>query len=173
MAPSTRLRSKPERRVNYAAPTGRSGARGNPIILEATPEPEPVPVSEGVDAAPRSRRKTVARVKSGGVTKPKTVTTKEANAATKLKKQERPAKLECSICATTKNTRRSFRIPGDAETCDHFKSVCGQCIQRLIKTKIADRQLAEAEVGCIFPACKQTLDIGILKIAISKSSFEE
>jgi hypothetical protein len=174
MAPSTRLRSKPARRVNYAAPpTGRSGTRGNPILLEATLEPESLPVAEDVESAPRSRRKAVVRVKSGGVTKPKAGTKKAGKAATTSKKQERPAKLECSICATTKNTLRSFKIPEDAETCDHFKSVCGQCIQRLTKTKIADRQLAEAEVGCMFPACQETLDMGTLKIAISKSCFEE
>jgi hypothetical protein len=174
MAPSTRLRSKPAPRVDYAAPpTGRARTRGNPIVLEETPEPESVSGSEDIEPYPRSKRKAVARVKAGGVTKPKAGVEKAGKAATTPRKKEWPSKLECSICATTKNTLRSFKIPEDAETCDHFKSVCGPCIQKLIKTKIANRQLTEAEVGCMFPACKRTLDMGTLKIAVSKSSFEE
>jgi len=185
MAPSTRLRANPARRVAYAEPTGREGSRGNPIALEATPPPEPV-----VPPAPRERaarkpatRKpagkqpalTVPRTRSGAVVKPKETPEKAVFKKEKKKKKKAPpAKRECSICASTKTVSTCFRLDGHEDACEHFKNTCGQCIQRMVSVKISQRQLGEADLACPVPGCAHVLDYTTLKHAFTnKALFAE
>jgi hypothetical protein len=172
MAPSTRLRSKPALRVNYADTTHRNpspvGSRDNPVQLEETPEPT-MPVLKTAHK-PATPHKHVTRVEAGAVVKPK----KEPNIvkrSPRTRRKVRPAKQECSICVTTKSTTSSFKVPEDA--CDHFQNICGACIQKMMKTKVAERQLAEAALFCPFPNCNHALDYTALKGAVSKPAFEE
>jgi hypothetical protein len=170
MAPSTRLRSKPGRRVNHSDTTkpGPVGSRGNPVLLEETAGPTtPVRKTSRKPAAPR---KPVTRVKSGAVVKPK-AESKAAKRSPKPRRKARPAKQECSICVTTKSTSSSFKVTEDA--CEHFQSICGLCIQKMLKSKVAERQFAETELSCPFPDCKHALDYTALKGAVSKAAFEE
>ena len=176
MAPSTRLRSRPERRVNYA-PAGRAGTRGNPILLEESPAPRAIAgrqseVPETTMPARKSTRNRVARVKAGAIVKPKVKSTKAVNAAPKPKKRkERPVRQECSICAATKSTLRSFKVPEDANACEHFETICNPCIQKMLRTKVTERQLNEAELACPFPKCDHVLDFTALKKTVSKAEF--
>jgi hypothetical protein len=151
MAPSTRLRSRPELRVNYAPTeqhdghTKRKPAARKPAVVE---EPR---------ASTSSRRKTTVRVKSGGVVKPK--------------QSDRPKKTECSICATTKLTGRCFKAPVD--TCEHFINTCTLCITNMLRVKVAKRRLEEAELSCPFPDCNHALDYTTLKVIVNKAVFHE
>jgi hypothetical protein len=187
MALSTRLRSKPELRVNYAALTSQTGSRGNPIVLEQSSVPEPTPTMASPSspsrrptrkptsrAAPKETPKTSARVKAGAVVKPKAeVKKKSGKVAPTSKKKERPVKIECIICAESKTTARSFKVPEDAETCDHFKTTCGPCIQKYLKAKVSDRKLDEQELLCGFLKCDGKMDIALLRAAVSKTAFVE
>jgi hypothetical protein len=174
MAPSTRLRSKPERRVNYSdttKPGPAVGSRGNPALLEETPRP--TTSVRKTSRKPAPPRKPVTRVKSGAVVKPKAESKAESKAAKrspKPKRKARPAKQECSLCATTKSTSSSFKVPEDA--CEHFQGICGVCIQKMLKSKVAEHQFAEAELSCPFPDCEHALDYTALKGAVSKAAFE-
>ncbi|KAF1947055.1 hypothetical protein EJ02DRAFT_172583 [Clathrospora elynae] len=190
MAPSTRLRSNAGTRVNYAPdPIGRLGTRGNSIPLEETSEPGPATAArktarksvtrinqqsaspEPTLPAQKTARKTVVRVKAGAVAKARAEPKRAVKAAPKPKKKERPTTLECFICATTKNTARSFKAPDDA--CEHFHAICNHCIQKMLKTKVAGRQLAEAGLACPFPNCDHALDYAALKTTINKPTFDD
>src|SRR4051812_41416804 len=127
MAPSTRLRARLERRVNYAESAAPVGTRANPVRLEDTPEPlsSPEPTAPSRKATRKSTARIstarpkytsifgpfspdhdrVTRVRAGAVVKP-TPERKATEKAAKSKKKEPPAKRECSICATTKVTAR-------------------------------------------------------------------
>lgn len=179
MAPSTRLRANPARRVAYAEPTGRESSRGNPIALEDTPPPEPV-----VPPAPRKRaaRKpagkqpalTVPRTQAGAVVKLKELSEQTAVKKEKKKKKATPAKRECSICASTKSVATCFRLAGHEDACEHFENTCGQCVQRMISVNISQRQLGEAELACPVPGCADVLDYTTLKRAFTnKALFAE
>jgi outer membrane biosynthesis protein TonB len=176
MAPKTRLRSKPALHMDYVDMSDPDpalvGSRHNPVQLEDTPEP-PTPVRKTARKparTPVTPRKSVTRVKSGAVVKPKKEP-KVVRRSPKPKRKVRPAKQECSICVTTKSTASSFKVPEDA--CEHFQSICGLCIQRMLKTKVAERQLAEPGLPCPFPDCKHALDYTALKGAVTKAAFEE
>ncbi|KAL1793555.1 hypothetical protein ACET3X_008537 [Alternaria dauci] len=153
MVPSTRLRSMPERRINYAA-------RANGIHASA----------ESPDASPTTAPRRVARVKAGAVVKPKSGP-KVREKAPARKKKERPAKRECSICATEKVPTRSFKAPDDA--CEHLRSICNMCVAKMLKTKVAERQLGEAELSCPFPKCGHLLDYPALTVIVSTAAFED
>jgi hypothetical protein len=196
MAPSTRLRARPERRVNYAEASGPRGTRRNPIHIEESPEPEigsraaPIPVAparkrgrkpavrenargaspETPEASRKKTSKAVARVKAGAVVKPKAEPKTRKKAPTP-KKKERPTKQECSICANKKDTTRSFKAPDDA--CEHLHGICNLCVAKMLKTKVADRQLKQAELSCPVPECDHSLDYAGLQAIVSKAAFEE
>lgn len=122
------------------------------------------------DASPIVAPKRVARVKAGAVVKPKTEP-KALKKAPIPQKKERPTKRECSICATQKTTTRSFKAPRDA--CEHLQSICNLCVAKMLKTKVAERQLGEAELSCPFPECGHLLDYTALQAIVSKAAFEE
>lgn len=67
---------------------------------------------------------------------------------------------------------RSFSAPIDGSTCAHFEVVCDLCIQKQIKTKMAARQLSEADLPCMFPGCDAVLDHAALKKVLSKALFQ-
>ncbi|KAG9196208.1 hypothetical protein G6011_01329 [Alternaria panax] len=181
MATSTRLRSKPERRINYA---DKSDSEFE-VDVQASPEPvvstrkrdrsSAAPVdgihasSKLLDASHKTTPKRVGRIKAGMVVKPKAGPKVRKNAPTPQKK-ERPMKQECSICVTRKVTTRSFKAPDDV--CEHFQSICNLCIAKMLKTKVAERQLGEAELSCPFPKCDHLLDYAALQTIVSKAAFE-
>ncbi|KAH4102806.1 hypothetical protein HBH46_119550 [Parastagonospora nodorum] len=175
MAPSTRLRANPTRRVLYAESTGREGSRGNPIALEDTPPPEPV-----TSPAPRKRaaRKpagkqpalTVPRTRGGAIVKPKE-SSEKATGKKEKKKKAPPVKRECSLCASTKGVATCFRLDGHEDACEHFENTCGQCIQKMISVKISQRQLGEAELACPVPGCAHVLDYTTLKHAFTNKAL--
>ncbi|KAF2128575.1 hypothetical protein P153DRAFT_376696 [Dothidotthia symphoricarpi CBS 119687] len=175
MAPSTRLQARPDRRVSYAG----NGARHNPIVIEDTSSPTTsTGSSEPRTPARRSARKPIVRVKAGAVVK----TNAESKKATKVTsspeekqstKKERPVQTECLLCATTKNTARSFKVPVDENACKHLEETCNVCIQKILKMKIVDRQVNEAELACPFGNCNYKLDVPTLKSVVSKASFQE
>lgn len=119
-------------------------------------------------------RKPAARVKDGAVVKPKAEPKKSVSAALKpkKKKKKRPAQQECSICAATKNTIRCFKVPEDANACKHFESICNACIHKMLRSKVAERQLTEVELACPFPKCDHVLDFTVLKNTVSKAEFD-
>jgi hypothetical protein len=171
MAPSTRLREHPARRVDY-----RPGM--------ATARVEDTPPSQGNSKrSANTKQKAVAKSsrnnqgrfkKSVGPTNTKSSRSKVAKSAPPPKETKpRPDRTECTICATTKNTKRSFKASGLADTCAHFESICDQCIQKQIKTKMAANQLTEAQLPCMFPQCEIVLDHSALKMVMSKGLFEE
>jgi len=164
MAPSTRARKQPVRRVIHDHPTTRAGTRNNPVVLEETPEPaqelDPPPAS-----AHKAKRKPVARVKAAAVAKPKAPP--KAQPKTKLP----AAKRECSICATAKTVSHSFRLSAKPGVCEHFQDICSLCIQKMLKSKMADRTLAEHDLACPFPKCGQGLDTVMLKQACTNKAL--
>ncbi len=183
MAPSTRLRARPERRVNYYADTSDS----EPESGSRTP-PEPIasagtggrkstarqsakdPSSYTPDASRKTVPEPIVRVKAGAVVKPKAKPKVHRKAPTP-KKKERPTKQECSICATEKATARSFKVSDDA--CEHLQSICSQCIAKMLKTKVAERQLKEADMSCPMPKCDHLLDYPALQAVVTKAASTE
>ena len=182
MAPSTRLRSRPERRINYAdtseaeleagtqvpsQPVASTQKRGSKHALRVNN----IHASSGSpDASLIVAPKRAARIKAGAVVKPKTGP-KARKKGPIPQKKERPSKQECSICATQKTTTRSFKAPRDA--CEHLQSICNLCVAKMLKTKVAERQLEEAELSCPFPECGHLLDYTALQAIVSKAAFEE
>jgi hypothetical protein len=43
----------------------------------------------------------------------------------------------------------------------------------MLKTKVAERQLGEAELSCPFPECVHLLEYVALQAIVSKAAFEE
>ncbi|KAA8625723.1 IBR domain containing protein [Pyrenophora tritici-repentis] len=180
MAPSTRLRAMPSRRVDYAESSSAapSGTRANPILADDSPEPRSSPEPPRRVHRDRPRRPVVAprprsflgpftpvpppvlnrvpRVKAGAIVKPK--------------QKARPSKQECLLCAVTKGTSRCFKK--SENVCEHFQVICNQCIQKMLKTKVAQQQLEKAELICPFGNCGHELDFGALKTTLLKHVFE-
>jgi hypothetical protein len=125
---------------------------------------------ETPDASHKTTRKRVARVKAGAVVKPKAGPKVRKKSPTP-KKKERAKKRECSICATSKVVSRSFGAPDDA--CEHLQNICNLCVAKMLKTKVAERQLKEAELYCPFPECGYSLDYTLLQSIVSKAAFEK
>ena len=121
----------------------------------------------------QTARKPTTRVKGAKVAKPKVERKKAVKATPKPKETGRPARQECSICATTKTTARSFKAFEAADACEHFLSICSLCIQKMMKAKIAERQLSEPALGCPFPNCDHVLDLTALKKTMSKAAYKE
>lgn len=153
MVPSTRTRRQPIHRADHGTvhepPTTRLGTRANPVVLEDTHDPEEPTVS-----IRESAWKPVSRVKAAAVVKPKTPP-----------KALPAGKRECSICATSKTISHSFRLTGNSGVCAHFQDICGLCIQKMLKTKVAERQLSQPDLACPFPKCDHALDTTMLKKA--------
>lgn len=160
MAPSTRLRAQPNRRVNYATAGRAESGASDPDVSARKSTP--------------TVRKPAARVKEGAVVKPKAEPKKAVTAAPKPKKEkkQRPEQQECSICATKKNTLRCFKVPEDANACEHLESICRACIQKMLKSKVADRLLREVELACPFPNCDHVLDFTALRKTVNKAEFD-
>ncbi|OSS45230.1 hypothetical protein B5807_10214 [Epicoccum nigrum] len=179
MAPSTRLREQPARRVDYRQnmAAGRVGSTRDPILIGDTPPPQEKPKHSA-----KTKQKAVSKpvrasqgrfTKSESPTNAKSGRSKVAKSAPPPKEQKpRPNKTECTICATTKNTKRGFRASSLVDTCEHFESICDLCIQKQIKTRMAAHQLAEAHLPCMFPQCEIVLDHSALKKVTSKALFE-
>jgi hypothetical protein len=167
MAPSTRLRTQPARRVDY-----NEGSRARPITLDDTPPPGPAVAPANPPAHTRkSARKPAARLKKGAVVKRKAAPKKVVKAA-QPKKLPAP-KRECSICVTEKSITNSFRLDQDEDACEHFKEICSQCIANMIASKVESRQLSEPGLACPYPDCQHMLDHARLKMAIvNKEKFK-
>ena len=183
MAPSTRLGARPERRVDYrhAMSTGRAGSARNPIVLGDTPPPPEAvtrPTKTKDKAATEPARDARGRfIKSEASAKPKpdrkkVVKVVKVAPPPKPKKQAQPEKTECIICATTKDTKRNFKASDVEGTCEHFQSVCDCCVQKQVKTKMAARQLTDANLPCMLPDCKAVLDHTALKTVMPKALFD-
>ena len=177
MAPFTRLRSHPERRLHYTS-IARTVTDGilthlkSPSVQDAaalrqSKEPEPR------ERTPSSHEKLAHRVNSGAITKPSKQPKQVPKRASKLEKKERPAKQECSICAITKDTSRSFKATKETNACQHFATICSWCIHKMLKTKVAERQFSVAELTCPFPDCDQVLRFTTLKKIVNKAVFHE
>lgn len=160
-------------------PTGRAGSAHNPILLGDSTPPQAPPTRS---AKTKQKQKVVSKaardaqgrfVASESAAKQKTDRSKvvKATPPPKKEKKPRPSMTECAICATTKSTKRSFKASDVEDTCDHFQSICDQCVQKLIKTKIAERQLADAHLPCMFPDCESVLGHSTLKKVMSKALF--
>ncbi|KAF1839031.1 hypothetical protein BDW02DRAFT_618103 [Decorospora gaudefroyi] len=183
MAPSTRLRARPDRRVNYTDTADRTDTLEDPARLEITREPtararkvarkpptrtgagrvkEPSKTPEPSSAIRKSTPNPAVRVTDGAIVKPEP---KSIPKAPKAKKQE------CSICATTKTISRAFKVPKDA--CEHFLSICNLCIQKMLRMKVVQRQFAGAELPCPIPDCGHVLDYPALDTTVSKAAFDE
>lgn len=185
MAPSTRLAARPERRVDYrpVVPSNQVGSANNPVVLEDTPPPQ-VPALRRTraknDAASKPVRDAQGRffIKSKSAAKAKpdrnkvTKTVAPPKKEKKEKKQARPDKIECVICASTKSTKRCFKAFHVKGICGHFENVCNTCVQKLVKTKISERQLAGAHLLCVFPGCEVRLDHAALRMVLPKAVFE-
>lgn len=113
------------------------------------------------------------QVVASAIVKSKTAPKQNLEATSKSKKPVSSAEQECSICATTKSTKRSFNLSGDGDSCDHFKTICNRCIGKMFKTKATERQFAGYALVCPFPNCQHTLDTTALRHAVSKAIFEE
>jgi hypothetical protein len=179
MAPSTRLGARPERRVNYTyeALTGRSESLRNRIVENVQPHHTPAArLARPIDNTTRVliRNANGSFTKSEAVSRQKQDYKKVVKVTTppKHKTKMRPEKTECVICATTKETKRCFKVPDDEMTCGHFDHVCNLCIQKQIKIKIAERQLTDAHLVCMFQGCEAVLDHTALKKVMTNSLFE-
>ena len=180
MAPSTRLREHPARRVDYSQgmSTRRVDSARQPILIEDIPPPQ-----EKSKRSAKTKQKGVPKsVRDGqgrytiseGPTNARSSRSKVAKSAPPPKEAKpRPYRTECTICATSKTTKRSFKASSLVDTCEHFESICDQCIQKQAKTRMAARQLAEAHLPCMFPQCEMVLDHSALKKVMSKALFEE
>ena len=180
MAPITRLREQPARRVDYrqGMATGRAGSARDPILIEDTPPPQGEPKRSAKakqKAVPTSVRNSQGRfTKSQSPTNAKSSRSKVAKSAPPPKETKpRPNRTECTICATTKNTKRSFNASSLVDTCEHFESICDLCIQKQIKAKMAAHEFAEARLPCMFPQCEMMLELSALKKVMSRGLFEE
>ncbi|KAJ4367043.1 hypothetical protein N0V83_007573 [Neocucurbitaria cava] len=173
MAPSTRLRSKPERRVDYSL-TKRLGARGNADLLEDPPEPDAfvrgqseVPDPKALDT--KAVSKDAIRIKGGKVSKLTAVQKEAAKAASKSRKNEK----ECAICAVVKSASYCFKVFNGSNICNHFDNICGVCIRKLLKTKVVARQLTEPALECPYPHCNHVLEVTELKKVLTRGAYDE
>tara|TARA_R110002003_G_scaffold159_4_gene13752 strand:- start:3637 stop:4524 length:888 start_codon:yes stop_codon:yes gene_type:complete len=176
MAPSTRLQRHPARRVHYDRPTALAGSRGNSIVLQESPLPEPTAERTASPVHARKARQTpTERVKAGAVVKSARAQSNKSDQATAKSKKKAPAaRRECSICAITKSLSRSFKTTKDTGACAHFQSICTLCTQKLIKDKMARRQLGEPELVCPFPKCEHRLAPATLeKVCTNSALFAE
>lgn len=147
MAPSTRLGARPERRLNYSEDTPFSYMSDTSTVR----------TKSKAATSKRLTKSQTAKVVKTTPSKPKKVV---------------PQKTECIICATTKDTKRSFKVADNETTCEHFENICSLCIQKQIKTNIAERRLADAHLPCMFPECEAVLDHATLKKIMTKALFE-
>jgi hypothetical protein len=170
MAPSTRLRNQPARRIDYA-----QGSRTDPIRLHDTPSPGPTAAQTNLSApARKSTRKPATRVKAGAIIKLKTSPKTAVQTPAQPKKKPLPAKRECSVCASTKSVSHSFRLDKSKDACQHFKGICSQCIAKMVAGKIESRQLTEPDLACPYPDCSEVLDHATLRMAFTnKEKFKE
>ncbi|RMZ73251.1 RING finger [Pyrenophora seminiperda CCB06] len=179
MAPLTRLRATPGRRVNYDESSAPSGTRANPVLIHDMPEStsSPAPTQPAMRAGRRhgDRRHLAMRPPQQPLFHrpepvPSRVTRVKDGAVIKPPSKERPIKQECSICATAKVTTRNFKASDNS--CEHFKITCILCIQKLLKTKIAERELQKTELKCPFGNCAHELSYQALKTMLKKSEFD-
>lgn len=177
MAPSTRLRSEPKRRVDYSL-TKRLGTGGNPGLLEGPPEPDAFVRAHSEVADPKAPDtkavpKDAIRIKEGKVSKLNAVQKEATKAASKPEKKERFIHKECAICAAEKSTSYCFKVFNDTNTCDHFENICIVCLRKLLKQKVVDRQLTEPGLGCPYPNCNHVLEVTALKKVLTRGGYEE
>jgi hypothetical protein len=171
MAPHTRLRAEPGRRVKYTTEgmKPKSGSAQNPIIIN---KGAPIgPLSATTPARPyvstKGRRAPAATRES---------TTKETNRITKTQpkkaaKKTMPTKV-CSLCASTKTVSRGFKILKSVQVCEHFPDICSSCVSTMIKVKVTDRKLDEGVLKCPFPDCECVLDLKAVKQIITPAGFK-
>jgi hypothetical protein len=172
MAPLTRLRSRPELRINYADTSDsepKVSFRASPQPIVSTRKRGRRPAAHKNDRYASSEIP-VVYFKAGAVVKPKAEPKVRKKALTR-KKKEWPTKQECSICATKKITARSFKAPDDA--CEHLRAICNLCVAKMLKTKTAERQLRKAELSCLISKCDHTLDYATIKAMVGKAAFKE
>ncbi|KAH6622375.1 hypothetical protein C7974DRAFT_221016 [Boeremia exigua] len=167
MAPSTRLRAQPARRVDYGpvVPAVRPGSFHTPIILGDTPPPEEQLAPHPTAATKLARNAQGRFVSFNASPKPKPD-------RKKVTKSTSPPKKECLICATSKGTRRCFKTSALEGACEHFEAICNLCVQKQVKTKMSGRQLTDAHLPCMFPGCAAVLDHAMLKEVMTKALFE-
>ncbi|KNG45143.1 protein kinase [Stemphylium lycopersici] len=173
MPPATQLRLRPERRVNYSDTRRRAGAGGNPIVLGETSGPrDNVRAPSGQSSKPAEpSRENTARGKSGGskVFRVQTGAVVKPKAAAKRQTKKKSVKQECLVCVETKTKDQCFKAPEDA--CEHFQSICTVCITKMLRAKMTEQQLTEAELSCPFGNCDHILDYAALRASVTKATF--
>ncbi|KAJ4358942.1 hypothetical protein N0V95_002648 [Ascochyta clinopodiicola] len=180
MAPSDRLGARPGRRIvdHGKASSGGVGSSRNPIFVEDTPLPQRATAMtprKGLHNPPKQARDARGRfIKSENAAEPRPDRKKvvKVTKPSKPTKKVQPEKIECLICATTKDTTRNFGGSKNRKTCKHFENVCNSCVQKQIKTKISARQLNDAHLPCMFPGCTAVLDHAALKEVLTTALFK-
>lgn len=177
MAPSTRLGARPERRVDYRTIVQAGSVRSSVDLEDTLPSEEPATRTKETKekGASKPARDAQGRfIKSDSSAKPNLDHKKVVKRTSPPKKEEkaRPLKTECVLCAATKLTKRCFKASNLDGVCEHFEGVCNLCVQKLIKTKISERQLTDARLTCVFPGCEAAIDHKQLKMVMSSALFE-
>ncbi|KAF2642964.1 hypothetical protein P280DRAFT_394527 [Massarina eburnea CBS 473.64] len=174
MAPTTRLRAEPGRRVMYApgAVDRESGTAHDPIFVADESPPPTVAAQNPYNtvrhaAAPirNPTRITILKLK------PRKVEPKKDAGETKAAAKPKTRK-ECAICATEKMASRSFKVPKEAYVCQHLQDTCTNCVGRMVKAMVTDRKLTEAVLACPFDFCECVLDVGAIMQIITPAAFK-
>ncbi|KAF2109641.1 hypothetical protein BDV96DRAFT_669153 [Lophiotrema nucula] len=106
---------------------------------------------------------------AGGIVKQ---TAKESTSKAAAPKQNKRAeKRECLICADSK-TSRGYQPPKDGEICEHFRSICRACVQKLVKSKITDDNLGEGVLQCPFGDCGHEVAFSTVGQMVTTGTFE-
>jgi hypothetical protein len=180
MAPTTRLREQPDRRVEYGE-TARSnqaqtGDWNDPIVIaDRSPTPPTTPRSQRF---PRTSLTRAPFPKAGKRPLPDVLNrqTKQDGSIVKTptpKKRARAEQVwkECMICAHTKTEKRSF-TKLETGSCEHLKEICNRCVGGMIKAKISERKLNDAVLACPIPSCKFTLEHSAVQKILSRAQSD-
>ena len=160
MAPTTRLCDKPSLRVNYRASHNR-GTREHPFII----------ADEGPRAnwfkIPDSPKLKLTARSSGSLTRSAGIIKVKAPVKTLELKQ----KLDCDICAHSRSYKLFSKGKG-LKLCQHMKTVCMYCVEKLVEGLVDDKKLGEARLECLDPSCEHALSFEDLKAIVRKDAFE-
>ena len=160
MVPTTRLRERPSLRVNYRAPQNR-GTREHPFVItneRSSANPFTIPDTPKIKLTARSSG---PLTRSAGITKVKAP----------VKALELKQKLDCDICAHSRSYKLFSKEKG-LNLCEHMKTVCMYCVEKLVKGLVDDKKLGEARLSCLDPNCEHALSFEDLKLIVRKDAFE-
>lgn len=164
MAPHTRLRKDPGRRIDYRRLTqARVGSQRNPVVVPDSPPPPTLRKTRAKHPASGS-----SRTHNGRISKLRPAKlTKAARVSPRP-----PARKDCAICADTKLVKY-FKKPAKVKVCEHFVNICSPCVGNMLKSKVTNRQLNDATLACPFPQCGHELAFETVKVMACKTLFEE